>query len=186
MFLDIAIGILLAFFVSEIYEVTASLTFVVVSIVFVLFPDIDLLLTKVIPDNSKVSKLIGGHRGLFHYPSIYLLTGFLVTLSFGKVWGTLFLLTTLFHLIHDTFFLGWGIKWWWPISTRSYKLFPDRNGKILNQFLLAWDKSEESEVKSRYGTSHWIRDFYLRPSLISIMEYSAFVAALFQLYIHFK
>jgi hypothetical protein len=87
MFLDIAIGVFLAFFISEIYETPSSLTLVIVSVVFTLFPDIDLLLIKVIPSSSKAGKVIGGHRGLCHYPLFNLLVGLFVAFFCGKVLG---------------------------------------------------------------------------------------------------
>ena len=90
-------------------------------------------------------------------------------------------------IIHDTFFLGWGIKWSWPISLRSYKFFPDKDGKITSKFFLSWMPEEEAKIKGEYGThAHWIKDFFFTINIVSISEYCIFIISLIVLYYYTK
>lgn len=176
MFLDIGIGILLAVFTTNIFDAGLSFYWVIFAIVFSLLPDIDVItygLRKCI-----VNKQMYNHRSLTHYPIIYLPITYSIYYFFGFNYSLLFFLCIYSHLIHDTFWLGWGISWLWPFSTKKFKLFPDRNGKISSQIVMLWDKEEEEELFTKYHNPNWIRDFYFRPNIVACVEYTVFIIAI--------
>lgn len=175
MFQDIGVGILLSILTSYLFNIALTPLLLFLCIIFALLPDIDLILPK---------KLVRGHRGFVHYPIFYIIISVFVYFTFGPMWCFVFFVATIYHLLHDTLFLGWGIKWFWPISSRSIKFFPDRAGRITSQVLLSWLPSEEAEVKIKYASPHWIRDFHFRPSIVSVSEYSIFIISIVTLYFY--
>lgn len=177
MFMDIGFGILLSFFVGNIYGLTITKGFIFLGIFFTLLPDVDFLLTK----NSIIRKFIGGHRSATHFPSIHLFTTAILWMLFGEVVALLYFLGVFVHLLHDSIFLGWGIKWLWPFSQKSFSFFHDKGGRITKD-ILTWLPENEAQIKAEYSSPNWVRDFYFSFSIISILEYGIFVIALIFLY----
>jgi hypothetical protein len=183
MFWDIGAGILLALGVSAYFGHEASWMFVLLGIIFALFPDIDIFLTRM-PGGKYISSVIGEHRSALHNPALYIPITAIVWLVCGPEIAVLFAGGILSHLIHDTLFLGWGIKWLWPFSQKKLSFFHDRGGKITKD-ILVWEPHEEAEIVRTYQSPHWVRDFYFKPSIISLTEYLLFFCALLLLYRHF-
>lgn len=180
MVIDVGAGILLALFVAHAFNFFATPSFILLGILCTLFPDIDTLLSAIPP----VRAVIGGHRSAVHHPFIYLLIAPVVWAVWGNAVGLLFALGVCYHLVHDTFFLGYGIKWLWPFSKKSLSMFHDKDGRITSDILI-WSPEDDARIESTYQSPHWIRDFYFRPSLISLTEYPVFILAIGLLYRHF-
>ena len=176
MFLDIGAGILLSIASAHFLDNEVTWLWIVVAIIFALLPDIDMIVYG-------AKKLITGkgaddHRSFTHYPIIYIPTATIIFLYINTNYGILFLLCVYFHLIHDTFWLGWGISWLWPFSDRKFKFFPDKDGKITRTPLLTWAKDEEQIIFKKYHNPTWIQDFYFRPNIIAYTEYGVFIVAI--------
>jgi hypothetical protein len=181
MFLDIGIGILLSLFFGHIFGIGISWFWLFFAIVFVLFPDIDIIFYGIKKIFSKGN--IYNHRSFTHYPIVYIPIALLIYFFLGPFYCTLFLCCICFHFIHDSFWLGWGIVWLWPFSTTRFKFFSDKDGKVSSQVLMIWTKQEESQVFQKYHNPHWIRDFYFRPNIVAYIEYSIFIFSLIMLYL---
>lgn len=181
MFLDVAFGIWSGLLVPQWFSIEPSYWWVFLGVCFGLLPDIDLVLVRFFPRESVVGRIVDGHHGLTHYPMLWLAVGAFSWVFLGPFFATLFLLPAIFHVVHDTFFLGWGIRWFWPFSMRSYKFFPDKNGRIMGRVFWSWVPEEESVIRKDWGTRDWVRVFYLRSSLISWIEYPIFVYTLWVL-----
>jgi hypothetical protein len=176
MFLDIGAGILFSILIGSIFDVHISSLWIFFGILSSLLPDIDMLMYFT---NTKfLKKEVKDHRSFTHFPIVYLPIGIFVYALFGIPTATLFYVTVYFHLIHDTFWLGWGVVWFWPYSSRKFKFFPDKDGKISSQFLLTWTKDEEHYIIKKYHNPHWVRDFYLRPNIVAYVEYSVFLVSI--------
>lgn len=172
MFLDIAFGIFGSYIVSNFFGETVTLQFIFLGIVFVLLPDLDMFWYK---KNKKRD-----HRSFVHFPLVYIIVSLLLLSFFETKIALLFFITTLFHFIHDTFILGWGVAWFAPFSYRRYKLFPD-NGKggFLQEKYLTWLPDGQKAIEERLHDTHWIKNWYGRVTVVSVIEYSAFVTAIF-------
>ncbi len=184
MFLDIGVGIFLTFLTGNIFNFEPSVIHFALGVFFALLPDIDMLLLA-LPKEWRVRRFLGGHRGIVHRPIVYFALAPIVFALFGKVIGTMFVIGTFYHLFHDTVVLGWGIKWLWPFSQRSFRFFPDRDGKITNKFFITWLPKDEERMMAEYGSPNWVKDFYLTINPISIVEYSVFIVALVSLFLYF-
>lgn len=186
MFLDIGIGILSAIFVSSLFQIKLTALFVFISILLAIFPDIDAVITII---KKGFKSLDHRHRNIFHYPIIHFFIAVFIAL-FNLKFGALFLLNTFGHFLHDSIGIGWGVKWLWPFSKRNYKFFHPfllKNKKLKLGFLLSITDEELNEESFRqYGESDWFKKYYLRPSLIFIVEFIFFLISLFVLYFYLK
>ncbi len=185
MFLDIGIGILLSIWTSWFFRENLTFPLVLAGIAFALLPDIDFFV-ELIKHGSVGGKIIREHRELIHFPIIYIPVAILIYAMFGVMWAVLFSLAIFVHFLHDSIGIGWGIKWFWPFSKRSYKLFSEKNGKFSYQLVVSWNPEELAEVAANYGDPDWIRNFYLRFHPVAIAEFSFFIISLiiFYLYLH--
>lgn len=185
MFLDIGFGILWAIFVSSSFGVELTWLVVLIGIISALAPDIDML-TYALPKNSRVYAFLRGHRGLIHRPIIWVIPASLALLFFGWFWAVIFMGGVLFHFIHDTIGLGWGIKWFWPLSSRSFRFFPDKDGKLSSTFFLSFTDDEKVELRKQYHNPNWVRDFYFTINRVSLVEYGTLLVALTLLLLYLK
>lgn len=176
MFLDIGAGILLSILVGTIFNIDISAFWIISGILFALLPDIDMVSYFI--KTRILKKPVDDHRSFTHYPIVYLPLIIATYFIVGAPYSVLFALCVYFHFIHDTLWLGWGISWFWPITSRKFKFFPDKHGKISSQFLMTWTKEEEEKLFKKYHNPNWIRDFYFRPNIVAYVEYSVFVIAL--------
>ena len=182
MVIDVGAGILLALWGMNHFAIPFTASWIALGIFAALFPDLDTL-TRFLPRGNIIRRVIGEHRGLLHRPLFYTIIFPFVFFALGRAIGTLFALGILYHLIHDTFFLGWGIKWLWPFSQKSLSLFHDKDGRLTKE-ILWWGPEEDERIESTYRTDHWVRAFYFTVNPISISEYGALIIALILLAIH--
>ncbi len=187
MILDIAIGLILGTY----FNVSENINYylILLAIVFCLLPDVDIfdyLYKKYIKKLDVID-----HRSWTHYPIVYVPVYFII-LCIENVFNikysisTLFLLSIVWHFIHDTLFIGWGVMWGWPFSKRKYKIFPDRDGKVTSRLLLTWFLEEEDKIIKWSGRSEggWLRQYYFKFNIVSMIEYGVFLSAI--LYVYFK
>jgi hypothetical protein len=135
------------------------------------------------------------HREALHYPIILITLAVLVA-YFIPYWGTIFLVAVALHLINDLYGTGWGIKLFWPLSKKNYKLLGRRVNRL--EYILKsdgdWEQQPESERKlrwlvswspeelpgymTRWGIDDWIPKYYGTLNSISAVEYSLFLLAI--------
>lgn len=184
MFLDIGIGILSAIFVSSLFQIKLTAFFIFISILLALLPDIDAVYSIV---KKGFKSFNHRHRNIFHYPIIHFFIGILIVLFIDLKFGMLFVLNTFGHFLHDSAGIGWGVKWFWPVSRKLYKFsfensLAGKKPKIW--FLYEFSDEELDNADFKYGDPNWIRNIYLRPSLISIVEFVFFLISVFALYFY--
>jgi len=175
MFADIGIGIILSVVWSKVFGIEPTNFIISLGIIFALFPDFDFILASVAKLFGLIKfKSINKHREISHFPILYILLFFVIFLIWGKFIGLLFLSNIVWHFFHDSFGIGWGIKWLWPVSNNSYKLFSDQKGKTAWQIAI-WNRQEETAVEENYGNPHWVKDIYFQPTFISVSEFVIFI-----------
>jgi hypothetical protein len=187
MILDIAIGILLGTYFNGGESINYLL--IIMAVLFCLLPDIDIfyfLYQKYIKKTGIID-----HRSWTHYPIVYLPIYFLIMslelfFTTSHTISSIFALAIVWHFVHDTLFIGWGVMWGFPFSKRKYKIFPDRNGKVTSKVLLSWLPEEEADIIKWSGGSldGWLRHYYFKFNIVSALEYGVFVLVL--VYVYFK
>lgn len=185
MLLDIAAGIFSSIFVSWFFDFEISSFLILAGIVFALLPDFDFLV-EFIKHRSVGGKVIREHRELIHYPIIYIPIVVLIYFLTDIFWATLFTTGILSHFIHDSIGIGWGIKWLWPFSKKSYKLFSEKDGSFSSRLIVSWEPEELREVVLKYGDPNWIKNIYLRLHPVSVIEFIFFIFSLTVLYFYLQ
>lgn len=178
--LDIAVGIFLAIGFTGFFHHELTRTIIAASIACTLLPDFDFIV-EWLRHGSVGGKVIREHREISHFPLTFIPVVFIVWLALGQFWAALFGSAILFHFLHDSVGIGWGIKWWWPFSKKAYKFFSEKNGSFSRRFLISWNKEELQEVARRAGDPHWIRNIYFRFHPISAIEYLSLILAIITL-----
>ncbi len=183
MFLDIGIGILSSIWTSWFFHADLTFALILAGIAFALLPDIDFFI-ELIKHGSVGGKIIREHRELTHFPIIYIPIAILIFVIYGTMWATLFGLALVAHFLHDSVGIGWGIKWFWPFSRGSYKLFSEKDGRFSSRLIISWGPEELIKVVADYGDPNWIRNIYLRFHPVAVIEFSFFVISLIILYFY--
>lgn len=183
MLLDIGVGILLTIWTSWFFQVDLTFFLIFFGILFSLLPDADFFV-EFIKHGSVGGKVIREHRELAHFPLFYVPVVFVIFFLFGGIWSVFLGLGLLAHFLHDSVGIGWGIKWLWPFSKRAYKLFAGKNGRVSSKLLVSWDSEELTKVAAEHGDPDWIRNIYLRPHPINVIEFLFFIGSLVGLYFY--
>lgn len=146
--LDIGVGILFSLGIATWFGIPLTPLLVAFGIAAALLPDIDI-----------ITKLWGPwrHRGVTHWPIIYVPLALAVWMILGAIYGTLFALAAFAHFVHDTFGIGNGVAWGAPFSQRRYLYF---------------------KARTRTNSSgNWVTDYYFRPNPLAYIEYGVLIIA---------
>ncbi|MFA6094582.1 MAG: metal-dependent hydrolase [Candidatus Paceibacterota bacterium] len=177
MFADIGIGALLGLGVGKLFNEPNLWLFVVLGVFFALLPDLDFIV-ELVKHGRVGGKEEKEHRNLFHFPLLFI--PLIVVMFFVSIpVGTLFALCVLSHFIHDSFGIGWGIKWGYPFIKHAHKL-EKVNGKYT---VVSRAEEELKKVIAELGDPDWIKNLYLRPSKVAIIEFSIFVLSAIVLFV---
>ena len=174
---------MLSIWTSCFFHSDLTFTLVFAGIAFALLPDIDFFI-EFFKHGSVGGKVIREHRELTHFPIIYIPVAIFIYLIFGAMWTAMFSLAIFAHFLHDSIGIGWGIKWFWPFSKKAYKFFSEKDGRFSSRLIISWSPEELTEVAANHGDPNWIRNIYLRPTPISVIEFSFFVISLIILYLY--
>ena len=96
-------------------------------------------------------------------------------MSATPFFGLLFFIAVTLHFINDTWGTGDGLKWFWPISSKKYKV------RALDQIRFSNQQKDFGHVTD----DRWINDSYLQPTGIALLEYGTFLVALVALFVYF-
>jgi hypothetical protein len=176
--LDVSIGIILAIIGAKIFHIALTWGLVLWAIGFALLPDIDVFPELIARRGRLGGKEISWHRELAHFPVVYIAPAILVFILAGPLWGFLFTLGVLLHLLHDSIGMGWGIKWAWPFNKNSYKFFSNKQNDMARNFLVHWTPAELPDVVREYGDPEWLKHYYFELHPIVIVELLIFALAL--------
>lgn len=182
MLLDIALGILVAILwdAAEFYPLTAwSLAS---AVCFVLLPDTDTVVSVV--ERVKIGRGVTDqfsheHRDVFHHPVPCIMFGSaaVAVITSSSAIVLMFATLSLLHFVHDSVGIGWGLRWGSPWSQTAYKWFCDQDGNFAWK-IARWTPNEQRTVAEKRGDPNWMKNIYLRPSLVSVAETGTFIAAL--------
>lgn len=186
MFLDIGLGILIAFFLDRLWAVPITGIWIACGIFFALLPDADYLIHLIRGNNSRNAHR---HRDLLHYPLLFIPIGVFVLYPFGVAWSALFGLCALAHFTHDSIGIGWGVQWLWPLGDKHYSFLyiykpKHRPEKLPRKLLYIWEHAQINDLNARYGDDEWIRNIYLRWHPYAIVEFVVFLVAIMVLLIY--
>lgn len=182
---DIGIGLIVSWLVCYVFGVEPTWVHVVFGILFALSPDIDAVFQKLTCGSiSAHARNPHDHRSLVHYPLVFVPTGTVLVFAicsaagFGLELVLIFAVGSFLHFVHDSFGIGWGVKWLWPFSKKNYKFFVEKDNSPSKTFIQSWNPSELSEAVRLYGLPAEIwRPLYLK-SPFFVVETLIFSSAL--------
>jgi len=111
MFLDFVFGALISIIVGLIYG-DLNILLILFGVFASIAPDMDLLIYSW--KKRKIDHWVHEHRDIFHHPIIFTFTIGAVIYFISPAFGIVWILSTLWHFVHDTYRGGWGIKWLSP------------------------------------------------------------------------
>jgi membrane-bound metal-dependent hydrolase YbcI (DUF457 family) len=172
MILDIAIGILLSIGVSLFFHMELTWFFVSMGIIFALLPDVDFLWMAL--SKKKINGINYKHRKGLHYPLIFIPIGVILISLFNKEYSMLFSLAVLWHFIHDSAIISWGVQWFWPFSNKYFSFFRKSIGGekpgLAFRVLYIWSPEEVEKMSNKYGDPEWIKNLYFKLNPVLIIE----------------
>ncbi|MDO9231675.1 MAG: metal-dependent hydrolase [bacterium] len=69
------------------------------------------------------------------------------------------------HPFLDLIGIGWGVKLFYPLSKKTYKMF--YRGRVLT----AWNQDEVDVEADKFGDDDWVRNIYFRLNVIGASEW---------------
>ena len=182
---DAGLGILSIVFLSHWYSVSNMYAFLLLPLAFA--PDLDAIVE--LRRRGKVAASAenpSDHREVLHKPILWMLvTG--AWWYFGGFYGAVAFALVTMHFLHDSVLTGWGVPWLAPFLKVRIKFFAsEANQESLAQkdWIRTWGPEELQKAIVAHGNENWIRDLYLRPTVVSIVEYGVFGLSLIALLWH--
>lgn len=172
--LDIGVGLMLGVLLhaNTAYSYAACLT---VGVLASLLPDVDYIWRLLFGDRSPDTS----HRDMLHYPLLFTPVVGIIGLLFSNEVGLTLVAGSLAHFIHDSFGVGFGVKWLYPFNKKSYMFLfqasTPANKDMPKQLVYVWDDDQRAHMIKKYGYKHWIRYVYFRPHPFGIFEYAVLV-----------
>jgi len=185
---DFGHGIILTILITYLFGIEPTGFHFLMGLLFSISPDLDGI--RELFKYGNVAAHEGrehDHRDGLHFPLLWILIGSVV-IFINPFWGTFFLSCVMLHFFNDSWGTGFGVEWLWPFSRNNYKLFPN---KVVDDqtpgedYFASWSPEEKVGVMKKYGNPNWINDLYLKPTIISVVEYSTFIVAVLILIIFY-
>ncbi len=188
MFLDIAFGIVVAVLWDATGLLTLTKTSLITAIVFSLLPDLDGIISvvgRMMRRQKFTDKYSHEHRELLHHPLPYVVFGGVAVaiLSLSPTITLMFIVLSLLHFAHDSAGIGWGLRWNSPWSQIAYKWFSDQEGRFA-WAIAKWTPAQQRAVAEKRGDPNWIKNIYLKPSPIALIEGGGFILSLCVLWLY--
>jgi hypothetical protein len=175
---DIGLGLMLGVLINTVSGIDYKIS-LLIGVVACLLPDLDYVykatITKKLPH--------GDHRDGLHYPLIFIPAVGLIGYLINPYIGLGLALGALVHFIHDSIGVGWGVKWLYPFSKKSYAFLYRANleseKEMPKKLFYSWSDAERNVLMKKFGDPNWIKHIYFKPHIYGIMEYTVFIIGLF-------
>ena len=195
LFADWANGLFAVLLTSYLLGIEPLWWYFLIGVLLSHLPDVDAL-----PELLKRKKVSASsehpvdHRAGLHFPLIFVMISAVVAYYLGY-WGYVLFFSILFHYGNDFYGTGWGLRLFWPISMRSYKLLGRRVNRMKHiliesgdwdtltldekklRLIVSWSNEELSGYIKKWGMEDWIELIYYRFNWISCIEYFLFILA---------
>jgi hypothetical protein len=178
---DIGFALLIASGVGMAYGESITFGFLFWVLIFAFILDADNITHLVQGHIAAYKENPYDHRDGWHYPLVWLLGFLLVFLLFGiDMWTVSAALAVSTHFINDLFGTGFGVKLLWPFSSNNYKFFtqPTRADLSLSNAYVRYKADELINLIKTHGDPDWIRNYYLRISPLTLVEYGIFAVGI--------
>ena len=162
MFIHLLAGSLIFLLLGEIFGFKIDRMYLFLGAFCGLAPD---LISYLLSWEVKLNKWAHRHRDNFShsvfFPIMVLIVAFLFNSNLAIIMGA----AMLTHPFLDLFGIGWGVKLFYPLSNKTYKLFYKR------RILTIWDQKEADAEAEKFGDDNWVKNIYFKPNIIGSLEW---------------
>jgi len=170
MFIHLLAGSLVFLLLGNCFGIEIDRSYILLGAFFGLLPDI---ISYGLSRTATLNKWAHTHRDNFSHSVFFPLIILLMAILFKSQFAILASLAMLTHPFCDLYGIGWGVKLFYPLSDKSYKLF--YNGKVLS----VWNQREVNAEAMIYGDNNWIKNIYFKPNLVGAFEWVSLVGFIF-------
>lgn len=126
----------------------------------------------------KLNKWSHAHRDNFShsifFPGIVIIAAILFDNRTAMMVGA----AMMTHPFFDLFGIGWGVKLFYPISKKTYKLF------YRDRFLVVWNQEEVDAEVEKFGDDNWVRNIYFKFNFVGASEWLSLAGFLYLILIY--
>ncbi|MDQ5931480.1 MAG: inner membrane protein [Patescibacteria group bacterium] len=162
MFIHLLAGSLVFLLLGNFFGIEIGRGYILLGAFFGLLPDI---ISYGLSRTAKLNKWAHTHRDNFSHSVFFPLIILLAAILFKSQLAILASLAMFTHPFCDLYGIGWGVKLFYPLSDKSYKLFYD--GKILS----VWNQKEVVVQATKSGDDSWIKNIYFKPNIVGAVEW---------------
>ena len=175
MFIHLLAGSLVFFIFGKAFDLEITRTFLVAGAFWGIVPD---PISYVLSWAVKFNKWAHTHRDNFSHsvfmPIIVLVLAIILD-SKTAIAASIAMLT---HPFLDLSGIGWGVKLFYPLSKKTYKMF--YNGRILT----VWNQEEVDAEAGKFGDDDWVKNIYFKPNIVGASKWLSLAGFLLLVAVH--
>lgn len=160
MFTDLIIGLITGLTLVSLEGSQQSI--ILFSLVFSILPDLDFLIYH---SFYPIDRFSHKHRRILHLPLIYILIGTIIlkVMNADMFLYISFIFLSLWHFIHDTLSLGFGVQWFFPFTNRQYLWGSDiKTSKKIFKKLYSDTPENIDTHADTHGDDNWAKKSFFK------------------------
>ncbi|MFA4880713.1 MAG: metal-dependent hydrolase [Candidatus Doudnabacteria bacterium] len=162
MFIHLLAGSLVFLFLGKVLGLEITRTYLVVGAFWGIVPDpISYILSWAV----KFNKWAHTHRDNFSHSVFMPIIVLALAILFDSKMAIVASIAILIHPFLDLFGIGWGVKLFYPLSKKTFKMFYKR------RILTVWNQKEVDTEAEKFGDNDWVRNIYFRPNIVGASEW---------------
>jgi len=175
MFVHLLAGSLVFLLFGKVFNVEMDRMYLLLGAFWGIAPD---PISHILSWTVKFNKWSHIHRDNFShsilFPSIVLAVAILLDCKMAIATGT----AMLTHPLLDLFGIGWGVKLFYPLSQKTYKMFYRR------KILTVWNQEDVDVEVRKFGNDHWVRNVYFKLNITGASEWLSLAGFLLLIAVH--
>lgn len=175
MFVHLLAGSLVFFWLGKCFGIEVTQTFLVIGAFWGIIPD---PASYVLARTMKFNKWAHTHRDNISHSIFPPVLALMLSIFLGFKPGIMVSIALLTHPLLDLFGIGWGVKLFYPLSQKTYKMF------YRGQILTTWKQDEVDAEAEQFGDNDWVKNIYFQPNLVGASEWLSLAGFLLLVAIH--
>jgi len=162
MFIHLLAGSLVFLWLGSVFDVEISNTYLLFGAFCGLVTD---LISFMIVGSIKYNKWAHTHRDNFSHSILFPIALLILSIYLDSEIRIMMSVAMLTHPLLDLYGIGWGVKLFYPLSNKTYKVF--YKGRIM----VIWDQKKVDAEAEKNGDDDWIRNIYFKFNIIGVIEW---------------
>ena len=175
MFIHLLVGSLVFFIFGKTSHLEITKTLLLVGAFWGILPD---LVSYILSWTLKFDKWAHAHRDNFSHSLFVPITVLALAILLGSKTVIAVSIAMFTHPLLDLLGIGWGVKLFYPLSKKTYKMF------YKGQILIIWNQKEVEAEAEKHGDDNWIKNTYFKPNIFGVLEWLSLTGFLILVVIH--